>query len=176
MQAPKEEPQVESTPAEAQPELVAQKAPEVNEAVVEKEDTPIVEEPAKEAPKEGAVGADKPAERRRGGGEKRGDRAYKGKGGYKERNEGENKRRQYKPKHEGEQREQNKERSESSSSSSSDERGRQFRKEEIHKLQEEGFTVVGLPKPKPKDRDEVRNFHDRQHGKKHHHHGRPTNY
>lgn len=124
---------MEATPVEAQPEPVAQKAPEVNEAVVEKEDTPIVEEPAKEAPKEGAEGADKPAERRRGG-EKRGDRPFRAKGGYKERKEGDNKRRQYKPKYEGEQREQNKERSESSSSSSSEERGRQFRKEEIHKL------------------------------------------
>lgn len=53
---------------------------------------------------------------------------------------------------------------------------REFRREEIRKLEDEGFIVVGKPKPKAKDPKEVRSAHDRQHGKKHHHHGQPSNY
>ncbi len=68
------------------------------------------------------------------------------------------------------------ERDDSVSSSSSDEKARQFRKEEIHKLQDEGFIMVGKPKPKPKDVVSQQKFHDRVHGNKnhHHHHGKNT--
>ena len=41
-----------------------------------------------------------------------------------------------------------------------------FKKEEIKKLEDEGFTVVGKPKVKARDQ---KDYHDRQHGRKNHH-------
>ena len=63
-----------------------------------------------------------------------------------------------------------------SDSDSSQGAARDFRRDEIRKLEDEGFTVVGKPKPKAKDAKDARNFHDRQHGRKHHHHNKPNDY
>ena len=169
--------------------------------IVEKEPTPIVSnEPAqeaKEAAQENGQTEEKKGDGRRGRGGENRDRPYKPRGDgqgrrppreggdrppreggdrppreRRERPEGE--RRQYKPKYEEKKPEGAAERSDSLSSSSSEE-VRQFKKDEILKLEDEGFTVVGKPKPKAKDPKEVHKYHDRQHGKKFHHHGGPKN-
>lgn len=163
-----------------EPEPVAEKVEKKPEVIVEKVPTPIQEEVKN-------VDGEKPAQEKKGDRLPKKDnreRPYKGKGDGKprgprkdrpegERPEGERERKQYKPKYqekkvEGEERQ----RGESSSSSSSSE-ARQFKKDEIRKLEDEGFTVVGKPKPKAKDAKERRAFHDHQHGKKHHHTSRP---
>lgn len=89
---------------------------------------------------------------RREGGERRGD-------GRRRYNEGE--KRVYKPKYQ----ERAEEKEEAGSSSSSSPETRNFRKEEIRQLEDEGFIVVGKPKPKAKDQQAV---YDHQHGKKYH--------
>lgn len=45
---------------------------------------------------------------------------------------------------------------------------RNFRKEEIRQLEDEGFQVVGKPKPKAKEGQ--REWHEKTHGRKAHHH------
>ena len=178
VEAPPPQPVEEKKP---EPEPVAEKTEKEPEVIVEQDPTPIEEVKKVEA-------GNTAEEKKKGDRPPRRDnreRPYKGKGDGKprgprrdrpegERQEGE--RKQYRPKYqekrdEGEERK----RGESSSSSSSDE-ARQFKKDEIRKLEDEGFTVVGKPKPKAKDPKERRDFHDHQHGKKHHHHGRSNNY
>jgi len=41
---------------------------------------------------------------------------------------------------------------------------RNFRRDEIRQLENDGFTVVGKPKPKAKDPREQRQYNERQHG------------
>lgn len=172
---------------EKKPEPKEEKVEKAPEVIVEKEPTPIVEEPPKEdqPEAEGSKATEEKKEGERPRRENR-ERPYKGKGGYKgNRKEGDQKyeprdrerKQNYRPKYQEKQTEgEQRQRSGSSSSSSSSEEARQFKKEEIKKLEDEGFTVVGKPKPKVKDPKERKDFHDHQHGKKHHHHGRSNNY
>ncbi len=50
---------------------------------------------------------------------------------------------------------------------------RNFSKNEQNRLEDDGFQIVGKPKPKARDQ---KAYHDKQHGKKHHHHGKPTEH
>jgi hypothetical protein len=95
-----------------------------------------------------------------------------GRGGYKgNRREGDEYRekRHYKPKYaeknpvEEEKKEEN-----NNDSSDSEPEVRNFRKEEIRQLEDDGFIVVGKPKPKARDPREQREAHNKQHGKKNH--------
>jgi hypothetical protein len=134
---------------------------------VESQPTPLAEAPkAEEADK---AGDQKGRDQKR----YRGDGPRKPRGGYRgenrERKEGEDNRekRQYRPKYEERKEQAPKEESDSSDS---EPEARTFRKEEIRQLEDEGFIVVGKPKPKTRDQKEQKEYHDRQHGKKHHHH------
>jgi len=183
---PKVEVQPEPKPAVCRIEPPVEKVPEVTEVVVEKEPTPIAHEPVQEVPKAPAeLQGDKPAEekkeheRKDNKGRDNRDRPGKGRGGYqgnrdnREKYEGEA-RRQYKPKYQ-EKREEGREQERSASSVSSED-VRPFKKDEVRKLEDEGFTMVGKPKPKAKDPTENLIAHGQQHGKKFHHHGKPNNY
>ncbi len=45
---------------------------------------------------------------------------------------------------------------------------RNFRKDEIKKLEDDGFIVITKAKPKAKDQREQRQAHEHQHGRKPH--------
>jgi hypothetical protein len=50
---------------------------------------------------------------------------------------------------------------------------RTFKKEEIRQLEDDGFQVVGKPKPKAKEGQ--KEWYDKTHGKKAHHHHQQQN-
>jgi hypothetical protein len=52
---------------------------------------------------------------------------------------------------------------------------REFKREEIKRLENEGYIILPKAKPKAKDTHELHAAHDRQHGKKFHHHGKASN-
>ncbi len=137
---------------------------------VESQPTPLAEAPKAEETEKGGDQKGRDNQKRY-----RGDGNRKPRGGYRgenrDRKEGEDNRekRQYRPKYE-ERKEQAQVPKEDSDSSDSEPEARTFRKEEIRQLEDEGFIVVGKPKPKTRDQREQKEFHDRQHGKKHHHH------
>ena len=164
-----EEVQQPATVAVSNVEVKAESIP------VEKSAEPEAEVKAEEAPKERNGRRDN-REGRGGNRDNRGRGQGRPRGDYRRReNEEPRERRQYKPKN-GEREPEMRE--ESGSSDDDEPEAREFRREEIRKLEEEGFTVVGggKAKPKPKDPREQRSYHDRQHGNKHHHHGKANNY
>ncbi len=135
---------------------------------VESQPTPLAEAPKAEVTEKTAEQNGRDNQKRY-----RGDGNRKPRGGFRgenrERKEGEDNRekRQYRPKYEERKEQAPKEESDSSDS---EPETRNFRKEEIRQLEDDGFIVVGKPKPKTRDQREQKEFHDRQHGKKHHHH------